>query len=207
MPSIFGHPLPLGASLFCFRAPSRQHLGAHAGAFLPPRLSVAREDLRYLQLLHVDADGHTRQGEMVVHRDVADAVVDIFRALYEARYPIERMRIVDHYGASDRRSMLANNTSAFNHRRVAGTKKLSQHSYGRAIDLNPFYNPYVKRRRDGSLRVDPAEAEPYADRSRSFPMKLTAKSLPVRLFKRHGFSWGGDWRTLKDYQHFEMPAD
>lgn len=129
--------------------------------------------------------------------------MDIFRKLYAASYPIERMVLIDNYNADDNPSMEANNSSAFNFRFVAGTKKLSNHSSGMAIDINPLYNPYVKQRADGTLYVSPEKGRMYADRSKAFDYKLYDGNLCVKLFKEHGFTWGGDWQSLKDYQHFE----
>lgn len=160
---------------------------------------VARKDLRYVQVLHYNAEGEELQGEIVCHKDIADDLVEIFRELHRSRYPIERIRLIDHYGADDTRSMRANNSSAFNYRVVAGTKVLSKHSYGKAIDINPLYNPFVKR----NGKVEPAEAGRYANRTARFKYKITRGNLCYRLFKRHGFTWGGDWRYSKDYQHFE----
>lgn len=167
--------------------------------------AVARSQLRYLTLLHYDADGQVRRGEMVCHKDIAADLIEIFRKLYEARYPIERMRLIDNYGADDERSMTANNTSCFNYRPVAGTRTLSKHSQGRAVDVNPLYNPYVKSRRGGGSTVSPKAGRPYADRSRLFKMKIDKADLAYRLFTAHGFRWGGTWRSAKDYQHFEKP--
>ena len=93
--------------------------------------------------------------------------------------------------------MAANNTSAFNYRRVTGSKTLSRHSYGAAIDVNPLFNPYMD---DG--RIAPPEAAAYADRDREFPGKIDHDDLCYRLFIRNGWSWGGDWSGDKDYQHF-----
>lgn len=163
---------------------------------------VAPADLRYLKVLHRDFEGRTRRGELICHRDIADDLAAIFRALYEAGYPITQMRLVDDFGADDTRSMEADNTSAFNYRPIAGSKTLSRHSLGRAIDINPLRNPCV-RVRDGRTLVEPEAGRPYADRSRDFPGRLHEQDLCVRLFKARGFRWGGDWRSLKDYQHFE----
>lgn len=167
--------------------------------------TVPREELRYLQVLHRDLSGQIRLGELVCNRAIAKDLLDIFRQLYEASYPIERMVLIDDYEADDERSMLANNCSAFNFRFIAGTKKLSNHSRGLAVDINPLYNPYVKQRADGSLYVSPEAGRRYADRSATFDYKITADDLCCRLFKEHGFEWGGDWTSLKDYQHFEKP--
>lgn len=166
---------------------------------------IPRSKLRYVKVLHINADGNIQLGEIVCHADIASDLVSIFRKLYHAAYPIERMLLIDRYGAEDRRSMEANNTSCFNYRVVAGTHKLSNHSQGRAIDINPLYNPLVKRRKNGTLRVDPEKGRPYANRSGAFRYKISRNDLLYRLFKSHGFIWGGDWRSLKDYQHFEKP--
>lgn len=159
--------------------------------------------LRYLRLLHYNGNGKPQIGEMVCHQSVANDLVSIFRQLYEAHYPIERMVLIDNYGADDERSMSANNTACFNYRRVAGSSKLSNHSWGRAVDVNPLYNPYVWHRKDGTLVVSPAKGRPYANRQRSFKYKITTDDLCYRLFRQHGFVWGGAWKHRKDFQHFE----
>lgn len=162
-------------------------------------------DLRDLRMLHRNAEGQIQIGEMIVNARIADDVLEIFRALFDADYPIARMVLVDEYGADDNASMAANNTSAFNYRKIANTDTLSWHARGLAIDVNPLYNPYITRRSDGSEQIAPAGAAPYADRNADFPMKITADDLCCRLFLAHGFTWGGNWSNPKDYQHFEKP--
>ena len=164
---------------------------------------VLRSSLRYLHLLHYTLDGRIKLGEMICHKDIADDLTDIFRKLFEAKYPIENMQLIDNYGADDIRSMEYNNTTCFNYRTVAGSKKLSNHSLGKAVDINPLYNPYVKRRKDGTYKVSPEKGRQYADRTKTFKYKIDRNDLAYRLFKQHGFRWGGDYRSLKDYQHFE----
>ena len=164
---------------------------------------VLRSSLRYLHLLHYTEDGRIKLGEMICHKDIADDLTDIFRKLFEAKYPIENMQLIDNYGADDIRSMEHNNTTCFNYRTVAGSKKLSNHSLGKAVDINPLYNPYVKRRKDGTYKVSPEKGRLYADRTKTFKYKIDRNDLAYRLFKQHGFRWGGDYRSLKDYQHFE----
>lgn len=164
---------------------------------------VLRSSLRYLHLLHYTEDGRIKLGEMICHKDIADDLTDIFRKLFEAKYPIENMQLIDNYGADDIRSMEYNNTTCFNYRTVAGSKKLSNHSLGKAVDINPLYNPYVKRRKDGTYKVSPEKGRQYADRTKTFKYKIDRNDLAYRLFKQHGFRWGGDYRSLKDYQHFE----
>lgn len=168
------------------------------GRSFPEGCSVHRNDLRYLRVLHYDAEGQVQQGELVCNKTIAQDLLDIFRQLYKARYPIERMRLIDDYEADDERSMRANNTSCFCFRAVSGSKKLSKHAQGLAIDINPLYNPYQK-----GQRVQPRNAAKYCDRSKTFPYKIVAGDLCHRLFLQHGFQWGGSWKSLKDYQHFE----
>lgn len=168
---------------------------------------VSRSRLRYLRLLHYDGEGHIRLGELICHQSIAPDLLTIFRTLYNAHYPIGRMTLIDHYDGDDERSMSANNTSCFNHRPIAGTHTLSRHSYGLAIDVNPLYNPYVVPRRGRRTQVMPAAGARYANRSHPFDFKIDHNDLCYRLFRQHGFSWGGDWHHRKDYQHFEKSAN
>lgn len=165
--------------------------------------TVPRADLRYVKALHYTLDGNIQIGEMVCNKAIAKDLVEIFRGLYDAKYPIGRMVLVDDYGALDELSMEANNSSSFNFRFIAGTTKLSNHSKGLAVDINTLYNPYVKRRADGTVYVRPATGRPFIDRTRNFSYKIDHEDLCYKLFKEHGFEWGGDWHRVKDYQHFE----
>lgn len=165
---------------------------------------IRREDLRYLLCLHRDAEGVTHVGEMVVSRRIADTVLGILRKLYDARYPIERMRLIDYWEANDEQSMRANNSSAFNYRVVSHTNVVSRHGLGLAVDINPLYNPYHKRLKDGREVVEPATGRPWLDRTRKSPYIIRRGDLCHRLFTEAGFVWGGDWKSLKDYQHFEI---
>ena len=173
------------------------------GRSFPEGCRVKRSDLRYLQVLHYDAEGQVKRGEMVCNKAIADDLIDIFQKLYEAHYPIERMQLIDDYGADDEQSMRANNSSCFCYRTVEGSTKLSKHAQGLAVDINTLYNPCVRTRKDGTVLVQPATGKKYTKRSRKFPYKITRGDLLFRLFTGHGFTWGGDWRTVKDYQHFE----
>lgn len=173
------------------------------GVSLPEGADVDVADLRYLRLTYVDYDGRECVGEMVCHRSIAADLQAVFRELHEARYPIASIRLIDDFGADDERSMRANNTSCFCYRKVAGSSKLSKHSQGLAVDLNPLQNPCVRRRSDGTTSIEPATATPYVDRSKKFPHRITRSDLAYRLFVKHGFRWGGAWRSVKDYQHFE----
>lgn len=173
------------------------------GRSYPEGCTVARSDLRLLSVLHCDADGHTKQGQMVCNKAIATDLLDIFQRLYEARYPIERMTLIDDFDADDERSMTANNTSCFCFRQIAGSKRLSKHALGMAVDINPLYNPCVKKKADGKTIIQPAAGTRYANRKRPSSYRLERGDLCHRLFLEHGFRWGGDWNTTKDYQHFE----
>ena len=156
-----------------------------------------------LQVQHVDFQGKTQQGIIICNRAIAQDLREIFAELYRRKYPIERIRPISEYGDDDERSMQANNTSCYCYRPIEGSTKLSNHALGRAIDVNPLYNPCVRRKKDGTLLIQPATGRPYVDRSKSFKYKITTKDLCYRLFMQHGFRWGGSWHSLKDYQHFE----
>ena len=170
---------------------------------------IPRDSLRYIRCLHKDLEGRSIVGEMVVNVRIAECVLRIFRQLYDNGYPIEKMRLIDHYDASDEASMRDNNSSGFNFRSVAGSKKPSKHGRGLAIDINPLYNPYFRytpdRRAVRPETVRPATATRYIDRTASFPYKIVRGDVCHRLFIAHGFVWGGSWRSCKDYQHFEWP--
>ncbi len=173
------------------------------GRSFPAHCTVPRSDLRYLQLLHVDAKGQTHQGEMVCNKEIAQDVLEIFEELYRQQYPIERMRLIDDYDADDERSMRDNNTSSFCYRVVEGSTKLSKHAQGLAVDVNTLYNPCVRTKKDGTVLVQPSTAKAYTHRSRKFAYKIERGDLLYRLFTERGFQWGGNWNSLKDYQHFE----
>ena len=148
---------------------------------------IRRSDLRYLRISHYDLEGRVHVGEMICNKLIADKLLAIFRELYAAHYPIQRMRLPDNYDADDERQMRYNHTSCFNYRNVS-----------------TLYNPYIRyNKKDGSRIVEPATAVKYCDRKATFPYKITTSDLCYKLFIKHGFTWGGAWRTMKDYQHFE----
>ena len=168
-----------------------------------PGCPVPLRDLRLVTATHRDFDGRTRTGRLIVHRDATAAIVTVLRRLYDARFPIRRMWLVDAYGGSDFRSIEADNTSAFNCRRVEGTSRWSQHAYGRAIDVNPIENPYVT----ASGKVFHAGSRAYVDRSRRRPGMAYAGGVLVESFRAVGWGWGGEWSGAKDYQHFSAAGN
>ena len=165
--------------------------------------TVSLEELRYLRVLHMGFDGQAHIGELIVNQLIAEDILAIMRELYRQSYPIEKMLLIDTYGAEDALSMADNNTSAFNYREIAGSSRLSKHAKGLAIDINPLYNPYVKQEGDGQVTVSPPEGAAYADRGGDFPYKIEGDGLCCQLFGEYGFTWGGSWNSVKDYQHFE----
>lgn len=165
-------------------------------------LAISYDNLRYVHIIHYDFDRNLADGELICNEYIAQDLIEIFYELYLNEYQLERVTLIENYNGDDTLSMMDNNTSCFNYRVVDGTTTLSKHAYGLAIDINPFYNPYVTYP-NGKTRISPPGSEPYADRSADFPYKIDENDLCYRLFKEHGFTWGGDWNSSKDYQHFQ----
>jgi len=166
---------------------------------------VPLTELRYLHMTYLGFDHRAHTGEMVVHGDMATDVTHVFKRLYEARWPVRWMRLVDNYSGDDDRSMAANNTSAYNCRRISGSPAWSDHAYGSAIDINPVQNPDLLGR---SIRPRSGARYATVDRSGAAPAPLgviTTNSVVVGAFADFGWFWSGDWTALKDYQHFSVP--
>ena len=142
-------------------------------------------------------DGAAHSGELVVNADSVTPIVRAFESMYRARFPIRQMRLVENFGGSDERSMSAYNTSAFNCRLVPGSNTWSQHAYGRAVDVDPLENPEVS-----GGQVDPPSATRWADRTRQDPGMIRRGDAAWQAFAAVGWTWGGDWSSPKDYQHF-----
>ena len=172
-------------------------------------LAVSYDDLRYMNVLYHNFDGEVKTGELICNKKIAQDLAEIFYELYINEYRIEKISLIDEYNGDDTASMEDNNTSCFNYRLVDGSSNLSRHALGLAIDINPFYNPYVVFNKDGSGQtyISPEGSEIYADRSRDFPYKIDENDLCYRLFTDHGFIWGGNWNSMKDYQHFQKIPD
>jgi hypothetical protein len=164
-----------------------------------PGCPVPISELRLISMPHRGFDDRVHHGELVVHEDVAADVVSVFAGMYADAFPIRQIQRIEAYGGDDDASMAADNTSAFNCREITGGGAVSNHALGLAIDINPVENPYV---RDGTV-LPPAGAD-YLDRQDVRPGMIVDGEVTA-AFAEIGFDWGGSWRTLKDYQHFEAP--
>lgn len=163
---------------------------------------IPLSDLRYVRVLYYGFDKKTHIGELIVNKSIAKDIIAIFKELYQVNYPIEKIVLIDEYDADDEASMKDNNTSAFNYRTIAGSKNLSKHALGLAVDINPLYNPCVEKI-NGKTVVSPLEGKKYAARSLANDYYIKKNDVCYKAFTKKGFTWGGSWNSLKDYQHFQ----
>lgn len=172
------------------------------GVSWKPGCPVPIAKLRIIEMPYWGFDGQPHQGgRLMVNASIAGSTVRAFAALFEQRFPIRRMQLIEAYGGSDDASMAADNTSAFNCRPITGQQGgFSIHSYGKAIDINTVENPYIK----GSTVLPRAGSE-FTDRTDVRPGMIVAGDAVVRTFTGLGFDWGGSWTSPKDYQHLEIP--
>lgn len=168
-----------------------------------PEPEISVDELRYVHIWHYDFDGNPAEGELICNEYIAQDLVEIFYELYRNEYQLEKVLLIEEYDGDDTASMEDNNTSCFHYRTLEESTRLSRHAYGLAVDINPFYNPYVTYESDGTEKISPAAAECYADRSVGFAYKIDENDLCYKLFTQHGFTWGGNWNNSKDYQHFQ----
>ncbi|MDA0638349.1 M15 family metallopeptidase [Nonomuraea sp. MCN248] len=159
---------------------------------------VPYSDLRLITMTYWGFDDRPHTGELVVRENVTDDIITVFRKLYDWRWPIRRMELIDVYKGDDFDSIDADNTSAFNCRRATGSSGWSKHAYGQAIDINPRENPYVT----ASGRTAHANAEKYTKRPMKGKGVINPGDRVVRAFEQVGWEWGGYWSGIKDYQHF-----
>lgn len=161
---------------------------------------VSFEQLSYVNVIHYDFDGDIQKGQLVVCRMIATDVVQIFKELFDLKFPINSLKLIDEYGGNDNLSMEANNSSCFNHRTIAGTSKLSMHAYGLAIDINPLQNPMIVH--DGeSVSIYPTDGKNFLDRRRQ---RRGMIEPVVDIFVRNNLCvWGGAWSNPIDYHHFQ----
>ncbi len=188
-----------------FRAtvgPVTRALREQMGDTYRPGCPVPLSSLRYLTVTFRGFDGKAHTGEIVVAARVAQDVVGIFRTFFARGFPLEEMRLPTTADVTAKPTGDGNNTAGFVCRAARGQTRFSAHAYGLAIDVNPFHNPYVK-----TDLVLPELASAYVDRSLVRPGMLLRGSAPVGAFTTAGWTWGGDFRSLKDYQHFSLTGD
>jgi hypothetical protein len=165
---------------------------------------VLLDKLRIVNVKYLGFDDAVHYGDIVVHNEVAVEISKIFEELFDIKYPIKQIFPIEKYNGSDFDSIEADNTSAFNCRKASDSNKYSKHSYGKAIDINPLENPYIYT--DGKI----SHKASYLYRTRilkdTTPENkaiLLSSSEAVAIFKKYGWKWGGDWKNIKDYQHFQ----
>jgi len=165
----------------------------------PPEFKARQ---RLVDVVYYSFDGKIHKGQLVIDGRLVEDIREVFRVALEYKFPIGSVIPISHdrffkngKWNEDDLSMLANNTSAFNYRVVTGGKSLSKHAYGFAIDINPLQNPYIKGK---------TVLPPNAVYDTLKPGTLVYDSPVVKTFIRLGWTWGGKWKSLKDYQHFEI---
>lgn len=166
---------------------------------------VGRAGLRLIRVNYWDYTGYRRRGEIVVADQVAAQVAAALADLYGHRIPLRAMVREDRFGwsgrlrgADDYKSMRAGNSSGFNCRGVVGNPRVrSPHSYGTAIDLNTWENPYHSAQGLVPNRWWQSRSHPrVAWRSRGH--------IVVRIMAGHGLRWT---YGRGDTQHFDaVPA-
>lgn len=186
-------------TIFTFNPLSEEIKDKILGISFKENNNIKIEDLAYIQVTYWGFDDKEHVGELIVNKVVSEDVIEIFKELYEAKFPIEKIRLIDDYNANDELSMLDNNTSAFCYREIVGSKKISNHGYGVAIDINPVQNPYVKNN-----IVSPESGREYLDRENIRKGMIIKGDNCYNAFISRGWEWGGEWKSLKDYQHFEF---
>jgi len=164
---------------------------AVAGISIPQSIL---ENLRLVDVYYYGFDEKIHKGQLVVHKDVVLDVIEIFELIRESHFPIDKVVPIGKYGWSDEKSMRDNNTSAFNYRFISGSRVISNHAAGLAIDINPALNPYIK---NGNSLPENCIYDTTKVGT------ISASSELVKEFRQRGWEWGGDWKSLKDYQHFE----
>lgn len=168
---------------------------------------IGLDQLRYLLVAHYNFNHEIQVGEIIVNAAISEDVLNIFKELFAAEYEINSMYLIDNYWtgegtSSDTASIQENNTSAFCYRVITGGSSLSNHAYGCAIDINPQQNPYIWYSEDGAQWYH-ENAAPYVDRTTGDPHVIVEGDVCCDIFKKYGFSWGGNWSNPVDYQHFE----
>ncbi len=192
--------LPLDAKIY--KIPPNLLKNMTTNGSYKPHCPTKHNDLRVVEVVYLNFADQTKTGKLIVNKLIAKKTAKIFDKLYKIKYQIKLIKPIYIFKANDYNSIAANNTSAYNCRKISNTNKWSNHAYGMAIDINPLQNPYISR----SGQITHKTSKPFIDRTtkvKNYKAMIQKNSYIVKLFKTHGFKWGGDWRTIKDYQHFE----
>ena len=160
--------------------------------------SKVSKDIITIKVKYYGFDSRDHIGQLMVNKKIAKEVEVIFKELYDSRFPIERVELIDIYNNDDELSMENNNTYSYCDRKITGSNKKSMHSYGLAIDINPTQNPYIKNN-----DILPALSIDYKNRNTVKKGMIIKNDVCYKAFKNRGWTWGGEWKSLKDYQHFE----
>jgi hypothetical protein len=156
---------------------------------------LIESDIIKVSVPFINFKGVLDRGLIEVHKLVSDEVLEIFTEIKKSGFKIEKIKTIDNYNYSDEESVIDNNTSAFNFRFVSGSTKLSDHAIGLAIDINPKLNPWLHPSALNIFKYDT-----------SVEGTITPDGDVVKIFKKFGWSWGGDWKN-PDYQHFFKGGD
>lgn len=162
--------------------------------------AIPMSRLKLLNISHYNFENRISVGQMIVLDNVADSVISIFQKLFDLKFPINTIRLIDEFNGNDELSMNANNSSCFNFRKIEGSELLSIHSYGLAIDINPLQNPFIQKG-----KIFPEQGESFLDREYIRPGMVEPI---VEIFYNYGFTvWGGNWKEPIDYHHFQVPRE
>lgn len=164
---------------------------------------VKLEQLKLLELVHFNFNEEIKTGQMVVFGGMAEKTINVFKELFDLKFPINQIKLIDEYDGNDELSMTDNNSSCFNYRKITGSDIISIHSYGLAIDINPVQNPYlVIDKKNCSIEVFPKEGINFLNRHNQRPGMVEPI---INIFKKYGFDvWGGYWNDPIDYHHFQV---
>lgn len=160
------------------------------------------DNLIILNVLYYDFNNKIKEGQIVCNKIISNKLISVFKVLFQNKYKIGKIKLIDVYDFDDIKSMSDNNTSCFNYRKILNTNRLSKHAYGLAIDINPLFNPYVTLNENNEIEIYPENSKKYINRNKNFEYKIDENDLCYKLFIGNGFEWGGHWKC-PDYQHFE----
>jgi hypothetical protein len=180
-----------------FRSAVAPVTAADLGASWREGCPVGPADLRMVTVSLVGFDDRDHTGRVVVHADVADQVVEVFRQLHVNRFPVRTMRPIFTQAEFEDFETPDDNSSGFSCRNAVDSDAApswSRHAFGHAIDVNPIENPYLE-----GGRIIPAAGAAYTDRDVARPGMAVEGGVLVEAFRSVGWEWGA---SFSDYQHF-----